>query len=243
MSDELLYLLLLIIAQVLFSDLVCAEHFHQTSNVLDQNIVTCYHDLLVRWSRSSTRRLVISSGALTRTMAFSGFHGRFVSLSVVIHFILVPAWHVTFLWGIGGCGPLLVCLFLFILFVWSSFFFWIIESLLRIAGQSSALGRWCSNTTLTRFLLLKSTVSVMIIALLLWHVDVVFQVLGIGRLWLPLFRVSRLKFIPKLFIRKDLICKEYFVHNTIEHTCSEEPWKVLFVRFGVLAGKDPNKFT
>jgi hypothetical protein len=123
MSDELLYLLLLIIAQVLFSDLVGAEHFHQTSYVLDQNIITCYHDLLVCWSCSSARRLVISSGALTRTMAFSGFHWRFVSLSVVIHFVLVPAWHVTFLWGVGGCGPLLVCLFLFILFVWSDFFF------------------------------------------------------------------------------------------------------------------------
>jgi len=123
MSDELLNLLLLVVTQVLFSDLVRAEHFHQTSHVLYQNVVTCYHDLLVRGGCTSARGLVISSGALTRAMAFSGFHRGFVSLSVVIHFVLVPAWHVTFLWSVGGCRPLLVCLFLFILFVWRNFFF------------------------------------------------------------------------------------------------------------------------
>jgi len=223
MSDELLNLLLLVVAQVLFSDFVGAEHFHQPSHVFDQDVVTCYHDLLVRWSRTSARRLVISSGALTRAMAFSSFGRRFVCLSVVIHLLLVPARHLTFLWSVGGCGPLLVCLFLFILFVWRNFFFRIIESLLRIAGQRSALRCRSSNTTLTRLLLLQSTVSVMIIALLLWHVDVVFQVLGIRRLWLSLFGVAGLEFISKLFIGKDLIRKQHFVHNTVEHSGSEEP--------------------
>jgi len=123
MSYELLNLLLLIIAQVLFSDLVGAEHFHQTSNIFDQNIVTCYHDLLIGWSGSTARRLIISSSTLTGALAFSCFGRRFVSLTVMIHFVLVPAWHIAFLWGVGGCGPLLVCLFLFILFVWSNFFF------------------------------------------------------------------------------------------------------------------------
>jgi len=123
MSDELLYLLLLVVAQVLFSDLVGAEHFHQTGHIFNQNVVTRDHDLLVRRSRGTARRLVISSGTLAGAMALSGFGRRFVSLSIVIHFVLIPAWDVTFLWGVRGCGPLLVCLFLFILFVRSSFFF------------------------------------------------------------------------------------------------------------------------
>ena len=123
MSDELLYLLLLVVAQVLFSDLVGAEHFHQTGYIFDQNVVTRNHDLLVRRSCGTARRLVISSGTLAGAMALSGFGRRFVSLSIVIHFVLIPAWDVTFLWGVRGCGPLLVCLFLFILFVRSSFFF------------------------------------------------------------------------------------------------------------------------
>jgi hypothetical protein len=123
MSDELLYLLLLVIAQVLFSDLVGTKHFHQTSHIFDQNVVTSNHDLLVGWSRSSARRLVISSGTLAGAMALSGFGRRFVSLSIVIHFVLIPARDVTFLWGVRGCGPLLECLFLFIWFVCSNFLF------------------------------------------------------------------------------------------------------------------------
>jgi len=123
MSDELLYLLLLVGAQVLFSDFVGAEHFHQTSHVFDQNVVTSNHDLLVRWSRGTARRLVISSSTLAGAVALPCFGWRFVCLSVVIHFVLIPTWDVTFLWGVRGRGPLLVCLFLVILFVRSDFFF------------------------------------------------------------------------------------------------------------------------
>ena len=102
MSYELFNLLLLIIAQVLFSDLVRAEHLHQTSDIFDQNIVTCYHDLLIGWSGSTTRGLIISSSTLTGSMALSCFGRRFVGLSVLIHFVLVSAGHIAFLWGVGG---------------------------------------------------------------------------------------------------------------------------------------------
>ena len=154
MSDELLYLLLLIGAQILFSDFIGAEHFHEASDILDQNVITCDHDLLVRRSRGTTRGLVISSCTLAGPVALSRFARRFVCLSVVIHFVLIPAWDLTFLWGVRRCGPLLVCLFLLILFVGRYFFFRIIQSLFRITRQSSALGPRGSDTTLTRFLLL-----------------------------------------------------------------------------------------
>lgn len=101
MSYELLNLLLLVIAQVLFSDFVGAEHFHQTGNIFDQNIVTCYHDLLIGGSGGAACGLsIVSSSTLAGAMAFSRFGWRFVGLSGVVHFLLVPTWHVTLLWGV-----------------------------------------------------------------------------------------------------------------------------------------------
>jgi hypothetical protein len=46
-GDELLYFLLLFVGEVLLSDFVRAEHFHEASNVLDQDVVACDHYLLL----------------------------------------------------------------------------------------------------------------------------------------------------------------------------------------------------
>ena len=47
MGDELLYFLLLFVGEVLLSDFVRAEHFHESGDVLDQDVVACDHDLLL----------------------------------------------------------------------------------------------------------------------------------------------------------------------------------------------------
>lgn len=46
-GDKLLYLRLLLLSKVFFTDLVRAESFHQSCNVLNQNIITCNHYLLL----------------------------------------------------------------------------------------------------------------------------------------------------------------------------------------------------
>ena len=47
MRDEFLDLRLLFVAELFLPDLVRAEHFHEPRNVLNQNVIAGYHDLLL----------------------------------------------------------------------------------------------------------------------------------------------------------------------------------------------------
>ena len=46
MSDEVLYLLVVLLLEVLFQGSVIIEHLHQPGNVLDKDVISCDHDLL-----------------------------------------------------------------------------------------------------------------------------------------------------------------------------------------------------
>ena len=84
----------------------------------------------------------------------------------------------------------------------------------------------------------------MIIALLRWHsLDLVLEILGVGRLLLLVAFGDNLVELCVLLVREQFIGKQRLMHNPIEHPRPEHPRKILLVRLRALARENTNELT
>lgn len=81
----------------------------------------------------------------------------------------------------------------------------------------------------------------MIIGLLLWNsFRLVFKIFRISKIFLSFF-INGI-FLRSL-IRNNLICKQYFMYNSIKHSCSEYSGKKLFIWFRAPTWENSDKFS